>query len=86
MEMSQEGTFTTSNKHYLCIADYHSKLPVIEQIQGPIADKLIIRCKIMFAEYGIPRRQMSDTGPHFNSEIPTFLQAPKHPSCGIIII
>ena len=28
--------FSIISKHYLCIVDYHSKLPVIMQVKGPV--------------------------------------------------
>ena len=57
--------FTLNKKHYLCIVDYHSKFPIIKKAEDLSADSLILTCKVIFAEYGIPRRIMSDSGGNF---------------------
>ena len=60
--------FTLNNKHYLCIVDYHSKFPIIKKAEDLIANILILTCKVTFAEYGIPRKIMSDSGCNFISD------------------
>ena len=60
--------FQLNNKNYSCIVDYHSKFPVVKRIEGLLADNLIDALKIIFAEYGIPRKIMSDAGTNFISE------------------
>ena len=60
--------FHLNNKNYLCIIDYHSKFPVIKRMQGLSAESLIAIIKIIFAEYGILHRLMSDAGRNFVSE------------------
>ena len=57
--------FHLNNKNYLCIIDYHSKFPVIKSMEGLSAERLIATTKVIFAEYGIPHRLMSDTGINF---------------------
>ena len=57
--------FTLDNKQYLCIVDYHNKFPIIKKTADLSADSLILNCKIIFAEYGIPRKIMSDSGGNF---------------------
>ena len=54
--------FTINNKHYLYIVDYHSKFPVIKQIEGFSKDNLIEMCKFVFSEYGLPSEIVSDVG------------------------
>ena len=60
--------FQLNNKNYLCIVDYHSKFPVIKRMEGLSAENLIATIKVIFAEYGILHRLMSDTGSSFVSE------------------
>ena len=60
--------FQLNNKNYLCIVDYHSKFPIIQRMEGLSAENLITTVKIIFSEYGIPCRLMSDTGSNFVSE------------------
>ena len=47
--------FTLNNKQYLCIVDYHSKFLNIKKMEDLSADSLILVCKIIFAEYGVPK-------------------------------
>ena len=60
--------FQLNNKNYLCTVDYHSKFPVIKRMEGLSAENLITTVKIIFAEYSIPCRLMSDAGNNFVSE------------------
>ena len=60
--------FHLNNKNYLCIVDYHSKFPVIKRMEGLSTENLIATTKVIFAEYGIPCRLMSDTSTNFISE------------------
>ena len=50
---------------YLCIVDYHSKFPVIKKMEGLSSESLITTTKVIFTEYGIPFKIMSDTGTNF---------------------
>ena len=60
--------FHLNNKKYLCIIDNHSKFPVVKQMEGLSTESLIATTKVIFAEYGIPHRLMSDTGTNYVSE------------------
>ena len=60
--------FQLNNKNYLCIVDYHSMFSVIKRMEGLSAESLIAAVKIIFAEYGIPCRLMSDAWSNFISE------------------
>ena len=60
--------FTLNNKHYLCIIDYHSKLPVIKKTEDLSVYSLILTCKIIFAELGLPKKIVSDSGGNFVSD------------------
>ena len=68
--------FTLNNKHYLCNVDYHSKFPVIKKAEDLSADSLISIYKVIFAEYGLPKKIMSDLGSNLVSgKFKTFLKA-----------
>ena len=60
--------FQLNNKNYLCVVHYHRKFPVIKRMEGLSAESLITAVKIIFAEYGILHRLMSDAGRNFISE------------------
>ena len=64
-EVVSTDVFHFKNKHYLCIVDINSKFPVVKTLEGLSADSLINTVKIIFAEYGIPRKIMSDMGTNF---------------------
>ena len=64
-EVVGTDVFHFKNKHYLCIVDYNSKFPVIKRLEGLSAENLINTVKIIFAEYGIPCKIMSDVGTNF---------------------
>ena len=58
-------TFTLNNKNHLCIADYHSKFQVIKKTEDLYADSLMLTFKIIFSEYGLPKKIMSDVAGNF---------------------
>ena len=43
-------TCMNSNKYYPCIVDYHSKFPVVKEVEGLSTDILMKTCKIIFLE------------------------------------
>ena len=57
--------FHFKNKHYLCIVDYNCKFPIIKRLEGFSAESLINTIKIIFTEYGICHKIMSDVGTNF---------------------
>ena len=57
--------FHFNNKNYLCMVDYESKFPIIKRLEGLSAKNLTNAVKIIFAEYGIPQKIMSDAGTNF---------------------
>ena len=59
--------FHYNNKNYLCIVDYNSKFSIVKRLEGMSAKNLTNAVKVIFAEYGIPRKIMSDTGTNFAS-------------------
>ena len=64
-EVVGADVFHFKNEHYLCIVDYNSKFPVIKRLEGLSVDNLINTVKIIFTEYGIPPKIMSDAGTNF---------------------
>ena len=59
---------TINNKHYLCIVVYHSIFPMIKQVEGFCADNLIKTSKIIFSEYGLSSKTVSDEATNYISE------------------
>ena len=57
--------FHYNNKNFLCIVDYNSKFPVVKRLEGLSAKNLTNTVKIIFAEYGICHKIMSDAGTNF---------------------
>ena len=57
--------FQFNNKNYLCIVDYHSKFPVVKRMDRLSADNLIAAVKVIFVEYSLPQRVLSDVGGNF---------------------
>ena len=60
--------FTLHSKNYLCIVDYYTKFPVIKKMEDLSTDSLILTCKIIFAEFGLPKNIMSDSGVNLISD------------------
>ena len=67
-EVLDADVFHFNNENYLCIEDYHSKFPVINRMEGLSTESLIAKTKVIFAEYGIPHKIMSDAGTNFVSD------------------
>ena len=57
--------FHFNNKMYLFIIDYHNRFPVIKRMEGLSTESLVITTKVIFEEYGIPHKLMSDAGTNF---------------------
>ena len=60
--------FTINNRFYLYVVYYHSRVPIVKQIDAFSADNLITAIKIIFSEYGFPNKIFSDMGTNFISE------------------
>ena len=67
-DIIEPDVFQLINKNYLCIVDYQSKFPIIKRMEGLSGESLIAIVKIIFVEYGIPHRLMSDAGGYLISE------------------
>ena len=66
-EVLGTDVFHFNNKNYLNIVDYHSKFPMVKRLEGLSAENLTATVKVIFAEYGIPCKLMSDAGTNFVS-------------------
>ena len=61
--------FEFEGHHWLIIADYYTKYPIIRQLPHPSPSSVVVNVtKQIFAEFGIPDIIVSDNGPHFGSE------------------
>ena len=58
--------FELQGKHYLLVADYYSRFPVVRRLSGLTTQSVIGQLKSIFSEYGIPVTQ-SHNGPQFAS-------------------
>ena len=67
-EVLGTDVFHFNNRNYLCIVDYHRKFPVVKRFKGLSTENLITTVKVIFMEYGIPCKIMSDTGTNFIPE------------------
>ena len=55
---------------WLLVADYYSKFPVVRKLPNPSPSVIVVEImKCIFSEYGIPKKIISDNGPHFVSEV-----------------
>ena len=52
--------FTLNSNNYICILDYHNRFPIVKLVEKLSVDDQIQCCQIVFAEYGLPRRIISD--------------------------
>ena len=60
--------FTLNNKNYLCIVDYHKKFPIVRRVDDMSTESLVIACKVIFSEYGLTKKTMSDGSGNFISD------------------
>ena len=57
------------NKILLCIVDYYNKFLDVKMMASLSADDLVHTTKITFAQFGLPKKIISDLGTTFTSEI-----------------
>ena len=67
-EMVGADTFSIKNNMPLCLVHYYSKFPVVKKADGLLADDLIKAAKIVFAEFGLLKRIVSDAGTNLISD------------------
>ena len=78
--------FTIDNKCYLHIVDYHSKFPIIEEVEGFGAENRIKICKIFFRIWTDQKNGFRCEHKLHIREVWKLLQETSHTSCSIIII
>ncbi len=60
--------FMQGPHQYLIVADYFSKFPIIRKLPDYNPSSVVITAlKQIFSEHGIPRKVISDNGPHYSS-------------------
>ena len=67
-EIVGAGIFSINNETSLCIVDYYSMFPVMKRADGLSAHALIRAAKIVFTEFGLPRKIVSDTSMNFMAD------------------
>ena len=60
--------FSIKNNLFLCIVNYHSKFPVVERAEDVSVEHLLRSHKIVFTDYVLPCRVISDSGINFISD------------------
>ena len=56
------------NKNILFIVDYYSKFPVVKKVVSLLAGDLVHTTRMIFAEFGLPRKIISNVETKFTSE------------------
>ena len=67
-EFVGSDVFNINNKYFLCIVDYHSKIPIVKQVEEFSTDKLIKNMQDYFSDYGLPSKIVSDMDTDFVSD------------------
>ena len=67
-EVVSTHIFMINGKTHLCILDYHSKFPIVKKVNSLSADDLVQKAKLIFAEYGLPKKIVSDVVINFMVE------------------
>ena len=60
--------FSTKNNILLHIVDYYRKFPVVKKTNDLLVVDLIRTAKIVFVEYGLPKKIVSNAGTNFISD------------------
>ena len=61
--------FEFENDHYLVVADYFLKFPIVEKLpKNPTSEAVIKKLSKIFSLFGIPLRLVSDNGPQYSAE------------------
>ena len=68
-----------NGKTLLCIVHYHSKVPILNKINSLSVDNLAQMTKLIFAEYRLLKKTVSDTFTNFTAEtFKRLLQEDEH--------
>ncbi|XP_014675813.1 PREDICTED: uncharacterized protein K02A2.6-like [Priapulus caudatus] len=61
--------FEYDGLHYLVLGDYYTKFPFVRNMPSHCPSRTVIATiKQIFGEHGIPKRVLSDNGPHYNNQ------------------
>ena len=60
--------FMIKGKNLLCSVDYHSKFPIIKKVKSLSAGNLVEATKLIFVEYGLLKKIVSDVGTNCTAE------------------
>ena len=60
--------FMINGKTFMCIADYYSKFSIVKIVNSLLADDLVQITKLIFAEYGLSKKIISDMGTNFMAD------------------
>ena len=78
--------FMVYNKALLCMADYCSEFPTVKNVAGLSADDLVHTTKLISAEFGLPKRIISDASTLYFRNIQGILKKDEHPTvCNILL-
>ena len=68
------------------MVDYYSRFLVMKKVCSLAVDDLVQTGKMILAEYGLPKRIISDAGTNFTSETFRELQVDEHLAAHTIIL
>ena len=66
--LNKDEIFEHRSHHYLLVADYFRKFPIVRKLSNQMSGHVIDLLKTIFAEYGIPAVVYTDQGTQFTSE------------------
>ena len=62
--------FSIGQDNYLIVADYFTKYPYVEKLPNPASSEVVVNAtRHLFGQFGIPRKMISDNGPHCSSKV-----------------
>ena len=59
--------FPINNSNFFHVVEYHSKFPIVKRAEKISADSLSTCGNVLLAEYGLPKKIISDEGTNFIS-------------------
>ena len=68
-EIVDTDILVVNNKTLLCIANDSSEFPIVKKVVDLSADDIVHTTKLIFAEFGVNRTNISDAGMNFMSEM-----------------
>ena len=68
-EVDNTTIFVIKNKTLLRILYCYSNFPIVKKVGSLAVDDLVQMTKIIFAEYGLSKKMISDAGTNFTSKI-----------------